>query len=111
MTEPIDDVLPLFQGARPKLTRLTITGGTDDTLHRAYALDERVLLVVEGRVRKVGHQRDKDGKLWRIQGVEAVAVHELGPALDGDQVLKQAAEQTDELTAQVRGFGDQGQLE
>ena len=108
MTEPIDDVLPLFQGKRPDATTLSLTGGTAATLlHRAYSIDQVVVFVVQGTIAKVGHKRvDKVG-LVREQQLKVEAAWDLYSVLDVEDVariIKQLIEHHTEVRGLVFGF-------
>jgi hypothetical protein len=110
VTEPIDDVLPLFQGKRPDATTLSLTGGTDATLHHAYSIDQQVVFLVRGQVAKVGHKRvDKVG-LVREQQLKVESAWDLRTVMGVEDIagiVKELQGAAADVRGEVFGFPQQ----
>jgi hypothetical protein len=97
------EVLPLFQGRRPRSATMHFTG-QDDHTKRALDLDDELIVVARVRCRGITHKRDKEGVLRRAETLEVAEAYEFGEALDGKAVMDQAREESEALKRRVHGY-------
>jgi hypothetical protein len=100
---PIGQVLPLFQGHRPRHALAHVTGQSDQT-RRALDLDDEVLIIARVKCVGIKHKRDKEGVLGREETLQVAEAYELGDALDGKAVMDSAREESETLKRRVFGY-------
>lgn len=100
--------LPDYHGRKPSGMKTGITG-TGNRLTRPHEIGDRVVLVVEAKVKKSGHEEQEDGLLY-VEGLKTVDLFEIGGA-PGKRLLssvRQAYRLADDQTNGKKALADDG---